>query len=138
MPTKPRNDPPPELRRALTERSTGHCESCGLAHHARGARDEARAWHPEAELEGYSRDRQRQLFGARPPQLIRIVLTVRRKPQAPDDHDPQHYEHLCQHCYHVRDRDLNVARRQQTMHESRVKATLDAGQPPLFGPRREP
>lgn len=132
MSRRPRNDPPEDLRAALMRRSGGHCESCGLAHHARGARDRTRAWHPEAQIGDSTQDQRLDLFGTVAPSLIRIVLTVRRKPDAEDDHDPRNYEHLCQHCYHVRDRHRNVAKRRETLHEQRTQAALDAGQPPLF------
>lgn len=120
------------LRAQLLHRSQRRCEGCGVAEHARGARDVAGQWWAEQGLKQLSAAEQTDLFGPK-LRIIRIVLTVRPKPQPTGGAPADRYHLLCQRCYHVQERGQNVRKRRLTMQAEKEQRQRAKGLAPLWG-----
>ena len=100
-------------------RAGGRCESCGVAHDARGLRQ------PDGSFEVWSAER----IAAHPHvKLTRIVLTTAHLNHDPRDNRDENLAAWCQRCHLAYDLDKHVESRILRRH----RRAIEGGQRPLF------
>jgi 5-methylcytosine-specific restriction endonuclease McrA len=116
-----------EIRPAILERAGHHCEECGVANYAYGARDLEGTWHDENSIHHMNSDAGEMLFGEF-PDMIKIVLTIAHLDHNPTNNDYSNLRALCQRCHNRYDAAHRQANRARTLLAKRV-AKRRAAQP---------